>query len=177
MVHDAFSEGLIYGLRDQYVNFNPEHSLRANLDGLARQGKIFMTESLNLVFGETALDVARALNREPRVDVKNPHHFAHNAMTIGMVAREMTEQQLKEGVSWMPQHLLEGLSEAAMRTKVYGAIRNYVYTKLARIKPGSHELLEHTEVLVNEGPTSALYNRENILFYIKLIQATLMNKM
>ncbi len=166
LIHDAYSEGLIFGLRDAHSQFDPDISLRENLKELHAQEQILMTELLDGLFRE---EVVRKASEHGvfKLDIRDPHQFAKNAILIGTLAREITEMEEKTNCSWIPEAIAKDKSETAIRALAYLAIRNCAYRILGGIRPGLHDLTEHPERLLVVGPTAPAFNRENIPFIHK----------
>lgn len=166
-VHDAHSEGAIVGLRDHYRDFDTTKTMRENLLRLDGEGKIVMTESLEAILGQRISELAISKGVTEALDVKKASDLIFNATTIGNIAQEIAIEQEKEGFGWIPNGIKKDKTEASLRVIAYHLIRNRVYLDLAHIRTGHHDLLKHPETLVSVGPTSALYNRENIPFVQK----------
>ncbi len=159
VVHDAYSQGLIFGTRDTYNSFDSGKSLRANLLHLEEEGKIIMTETLDGNF--PIIEVAERLGLSTRLNVDNFEQIATNAITIGKVARAIAEN---EGISWIPNSFRERYQEEDLKILSYYAIRNTVYRTLGNINLGNHSLLKHPEQLIRVGPIGADFNVRNIPF-------------
>lgn len=151
-VHDAYSQGFIVGLRNEYRNFNPEFSLRINLLNLAKEGKILMTELLDSQFSPMVIEAAQKLGISPSLDISDYRKIGENAIKIGRVALDITREQEKEGFAFIPDAIKQGKSETAIRVLAYHAIRNVVYRILGNITAGDHEHEEHRENLIRVGP-------------------------
>lgn len=164
-VHDAYSQGFIVGLRDQYKNFGNNNSLRANLVRLHEKRKILMTEMLGDVFKQTIFDEAKKLGVENGyLDLSDYTQFGKNARRIGRIAKAITIQEEAKGYKWIPDSIKAGKSEAAVRVLAYHAIRNVVYRVVGNITPENNRLKDHPEKLIRVGPIGADYNIENIPF-------------
>ncbi len=178
MTHDAYSQGLIFGLKKVYDEknkhmFDPQASLRENLKKLHENGNILMTELLDERF-EGAIIEAAQVRGITQINSRDPKNLAENVMTIGHIAKEITQQEEESGFDWIPQHLrtyhneFSGEEESkpanVIRTLAYHAIRNSVYRILSGIPLGEHDLLEHPEQLIRVGPVGAAYNVETIPF-------------
>lgn len=163
LAHDAFSQGFIVGLRQEYKNLNESLSLRENLSKLSQAKKILMTESLDSGFRQTILDEAAKLGKS-RIDVNDFYKFAENAMLIGRIAQKLTMQEQEKGFQWLPDNIKQGKSDTAIKVFAYYALRNVVYRTLGNISSGQHHLLEHPERLIRVGPIGAEFNMQNIPF-------------
>ncbi len=166
-VHDAYSEGGIIGLRNQYRNFDRSLTLRENLIRMEEDRKILMTEALDGMFFERVERIASQKNVRKYIDIKDPSLIDSNAILIGEISREITEQEQEDGFLWIPSAVRDGMSETALKVLAYSSVRNSVYRILGGIRPGKHELEDHPERLVTIGPTSATFNRRNIPFVQK----------
>lgn len=173
LIHDAYSEGLIFGLRDAHSQFDPNISLRENLKELHDQEQILMTELLDGLFREEVLRRAYAEHGVDKLDIRDPHQFAKNARLIGTLAREITEVEEKNNFNWIPKTISKEKSQTAIKALAYLAIRNSVYRILGGIRPGMHDLTEHPERLLVVGPTAPAFNRENIPFIHKTARGPL----
>lgn len=151
-VHDAYSQGFIVGLRNEYRNFNPDLSLRINLLNLAKEGKILMTELLDSQFSSMVIEATQRLGISLSLDIGDHRKIAENVMKIGKVALDITREQEKEGFTFIPDAVKQGKSETAIRVLAYHAIRNVVYRILGNITAGDHEHEKHQESLIRVGP-------------------------
>jgi len=163
-VHDAHSQGLIYGLRYTYPRFDSNLSLRDNLLLLKENQLILMTEFLDPIFEEKIREKAKALGVEGNINMFDYYNFAPNIMLIGKIAKELTLEEEQKGFPWIPKAIIEDKTEVATRVLGYHAIRNSVYRVLGGIKPGAHNLLKHPERLIRIGPIGADFNVQNIPF-------------
>lgn len=161
MVHDAYSQGLIFGVRNEYQNFDSGITLRENLLTLGRQGKIVMTELLDDRF--PILETAEKMGLPYPIDVDSYEEIAKNAIAVGKIAQELTTQY---GISWLPKVFREnsGASDENLRVLSYYAIRNTVYRVIGDINVGKHILERHPEKLIRVGPIGADFNVKNIPF-------------
>ena len=170
MIHDSYSQGLVFGLRDAYLEglLDPEKPLRENMEDLHSTKKILMTELLDekLVDDIALAKQKLGIDGDKKIDIKDSHKFAENLILIGDITREIVEKQehSEEGFSWIPTDLKKDKTENTVRTLAYMAVRNSVYRDMANIQPGNHDLREHPEQLVRVGPTGATFNTENIAF-------------
>lgn len=161
MTHDIHSQGLIFGLRGKRLE--QEKSLAENLLTLQESGEILMTEMLDPRFEAAISDNARIYGID-KLNLRNPNELAQNMMTIGQIAKRITQQEEDKGFPWIPQDLKEGRPENVLRTLGYHAIRNSTNRILGGIAVGAHDLLEHPEQLIRVGPVGAAYNVETIPF-------------
>jgi hypothetical protein len=168
--HDAHTQGLVYGLRDANPQFNRNYTLRQNLNDLADKDEILMTERLAASFQERikAKSRERGISQTESLDIHDYRNFATNAIAIGEIAREITQEEEMAGFSWIPRALREYRTEKALRTLGYNAMRNATYLILADIKAGEHRLVHHPEQLIRLGRIGADFNVRTIAF----IQAT-----
>lgn len=164
LTHDAYSQGFIVGLRNEYKNFNKNLSLRQNLELLAARKKILMTEKFDEIFTQNIIDESTKMGVEGYIDVSDYEQFGKNAMLIGRIAKKITIQEEAKGYRWIPESIKDGKSQTAVRVLAYHAIRNTVYRVLGDIQPGQHMLQEHPEQLIRVGPIGSDYNIRNIAF-------------
>jgi hypothetical protein len=164
LVHDAYSQGIILGLRNSYEKFNHELSLRNNLELLAKNKNILMTEFLDPIFAENIIKEAQKRGITHPIDISNFYNFGQNAILIGEIARNITIEQEKENFPWIPESIKEDKTEVDVRVAAYHSIRNVVYRIMGGIKPGEHNLQEHPEKLIRVGPIGADFNVKNIPF-------------
>lgn len=190
MTHDAHSQGLIFGLRYQLWGTGTA-PLRDALTKLHQDGDILMTELLDPHLQETITAAAQDRGITSPLQIRNPEHFAQNMITVGEIAREITQEYEENGLpTWFqfPTDLLPGIKHApegptqdikdikltedmpeditenVKRTFIYHAIRNCVYRQLGDIKPGEHDLQEHPEQVIRVGPIGADFNVQTIPF-------------
>ena len=178
LTHDAYSQGLIFGLKNAYDNatqansemFDHSKSLRKNLINMHNNKQILMTELLRR---ELKDEIAQKAAKKGvfKLNLKNAEQFAHNYMTIGTIAREITEEHEKTGFSWIPDALKQddvdlsiSKSPNAIRALAYTAVQNCVYTELGNIQPSKHSLLRHPEQLIRVGNIGHAFNRNTIPF-------------
>lgn len=167
VVHDAYSQGLIVGLRDTYTQFDTRRSLRENLINLQRNGEIVMTEMLDDSFAQQMVDLAQKMGMSsPTLPIADYKQVAKNRIIIGQVAREATLQEEKDGYPFIPTKLLENQNSthASARSLTYHLLGNVAYRVLGGIQPGQHRLLQHPEQLIRIGPIGADFNITNIPF-------------
>ncbi len=169
MVHDSHSQGLIYGLRDAYLNgslsaVDSPEELRPTLEDLHFSGKIMMTELLDQQFSSKIDRVKRRLRDQlglpVELDLTNTDDFADSMMLTGLIAKGITEkyEDADPEFSWIPGQMKEDKSQEAVRTLAYTSVRNSAYRNLSNIVPGEHDLVEHPEQLVRAGSTGAPLN-------------------
>lgn len=164
MVHDAYSQGLIFGLREARHNFDRGLSLRDNLETLSANGEILMTEKLDDVFQGMILARAKEMGANALLDLDNIYEFGRNAILIGTIARELTKAEEATGFEWIPEHLKRDTDPRAVRALGYVAMRNSVRRILGNIVPGEHNLVDHTEQSIAIGPIRGDYNKNTIPF-------------
>lgn len=164
VIQDTHSQGLIYGLRDAYQRFDPRLSLRENLELLAKNKIILMTEFLDQIFAERVIKETQKRGINTPINMADYYNFGTNAILIGTIARDLTKEEEANGFHWMPKSIKEDKTEIATRVAAYHAIRNSVYRVLGGIKPGHHNLIKHPEKLIRVGPIGADFNVFNISF-------------
>ncbi len=151
--HDIHSQGLIFGIRSTYPEFNPNKSLRENLVEQHREGKIVMTEFLDDTFKARIHDVAESMFG-PDHEIANPldsTRLAQNIMKIGRIAKAITLEEEARGFDFIPEDLIKDATPTAKRVLAYTLIRNVVYRRLADIRAGHHPLLKHNEETIRVG--------------------------
>lgn len=163
IVHDAYTDGLIFGLREAADDFDPSMTLEENLLQKAAEGKILMTELLDESFGAAIFEEASKLGKV-RLDLKDPNQFSENVITIGEIAMKLTKDAEERGFNIIPDTIRKDKPNYAKRALVFTAFFNTVYRMLGRIEKGKNELEEHPEKLVSIGPIGALVNRTSIAF-------------
>lgn len=166
-IHDIYSEGAIVGLREHHKDFDHERTLRENLLIMTRENKIVTTKSLDDQFGGVIDELKIKKGIQGYLNLKDSGKFIENATLIGSISQEITIDEEKKEFQWIPEDIKKDKSPASLRVLGYHLIRNSVYRRLGHIIPGNHDLLHHPETLVSIGPTSALFNRENIPFVQK----------
>lgn len=167
LTHDAWTQGFIVGLRDQYKNFRKDLALKENLDGLSQEGKILRTTDLDEAFRKNIIDEALVEGID-KIDINDFTKFGENAMIIGKISLKLAKQEQENGFKFIPEVIRAGKSPTALRALAYHAIRNVVYRILGNIQPGAHDLLEHPEELTRLGPIGAEFNT----VHIPLVQNT-----
>lgn len=166
LVHDAHSQGFIVGLREAYKHFSPKLDLRSNLLRLADRREILMTEMLRNTFRIQIREQAAKIGF-PYLDITDPTKFADNIVALGTIAQQITEAEEARGFPWIPAHIKNGKSPAALKTLAYLSIRSTVYQELSNITVGNHTLTRHPERLIVAGPLAPIYNVNNIAFIEK----------
>lgn len=169
MVHDAHYESLIFGLKDALENpdnYDPALTLEQNLDNLYDKKQILMTTKLDEIFRDRIKAAASKMDIE-KLDSKDPKSFQDTTIALGKIAKLLAQQEESSGYSWIPETVREGKSEATLRAIAYVAIRNTAYRLLCDIRPGEHDLIDHSEELMVVGPTSPTYQRRSIPFVLK----------
>ena len=163
LVHDAYSQGFIIGLREGYKKFDHSKNLRENLEMLHENKAIIMTEKLE--FSEAIWAGAKEKGVESKIDINNYFNFAQNAILIGEIAKKITiQQEEKDNFSFIPSPIRENYKdETVLRVLAYHIIRNVVYRTLAEIKPGEHNLQHHIGKLVKASPVDTIHV-ENLAF-------------
>lgn len=164
LIHGAYSQEILVGLRNEYENFDESLSLRENLEKLAHEKKIIMSGLLDEIFRENILKEAKQMGVSHPLHVNEYTHFAKNGMIIGKIARAITKHEEKNEYSFIPNVLKKDKSEVAVRVLAYHIIRNCTYRILGNIHPGKHLLIKHPEQLIRIGPIGADYNIKNIPF-------------
>jgi hypothetical protein len=164
LTHDAYTQGIIVGLREQITNFDPQLLLRGNLMELHRQHKILVSQLLDNSFKGTIIDMARSVGVNSPLDVVDYKHVGRNSIIIGKIARDIAAQEEEAGFGWIPDCVKDAKSERSIRALGYVSLWNIVYRTLGDIKPGQHMLQEHPERLARIGPIGADFNIENIPF-------------
>lgn len=164
LVHDAHSQGFILGLRKAHESFDTNLTLRQNLEFLEQNKMILMTEKLKPIFYDRIVEEAAKKNISLPINMRNYYNFANNAILIGNIARELTEQEETNEFSFIPRTIKKDKTEIALRVAAYHCIRNVVYRVLGGITPGKHDLARHPEKLIRVGPIGADFNVENIPF-------------
>ncbi len=162
--HDAYSQGLIFGLKEARHEFKRDTTLRQNLIELAHNGKILMTELLDRRFRQQIKDMARDLGFDDDIDLNDFRHFGRNQILISKIALEITKQQETAGFEWIPPHLINGVDTRAVRALGYTALRNVTRRVLGNIQLGDHELQDHPEQVIRIGPIGADFNIQAIPF-------------
>lgn len=164
IVHDAYSQGIIFGLKNRYKEFDPNRSLRENLLEMHRRRKIIMTEELDHAFHQRIEELdAERFPGKGEIDPLDPTKLAENMIRIGSIARELTEAERELGFRFLPEELVKGFSEEDKLSLAYALLRNVVYRKLANIEPGAHALLEHNEEWIRIGYGGPL-NQDHVAF-------------
>lgn len=164
LVHDAYSQGFIVGLRDVYDKFNPQFSLRENLLRLASERKILMTEQLDDVLSQDIFDLAERMGSVRAIDVRDFTRFAENMILINGIAREISARQETQDFPFIPDSIKDGKSKNAVRVIGYDSVRNTVYRVLGNFSHGRNPLTRHPEQLIRFGPIGADFNVANIPF-------------
>lgn len=164
MVHDAYSQGLIFGLKDARKRFDPQRPLRENLISLWKSGDILMTEKLDQLFRLKVYQKATQNGFTNDFNLDDPRYFAKNTMLIGNTALEIAKEEEENGFTWIPDHLKDGKDPRAVRALAYTAIRNSTRRIIGGITSEHHDLTRHPEQTIVVGPISADNNRENIPF-------------
>lgn len=162
--HDAYSQGLIFGLKDARHKFDRNKKLRDNLVDLHHQGEILMTELLDAPFYQRIRNMAGDFGFHNYIDLNDINHFGRNNILISEIAREITRQEEEKGFAWIPKRLIDGKDERAVRALGYVSMRNVVRRVLGNIKLGDHELIEHPEQIIRVGPIGADNNIQVIPF-------------
>ncbi len=168
MTHDIHSQGLIFGLRHAYKEFDPHLSLRKNLLKLASEDHIVMTELLTQQFAEKIISAAKKLDKSfgpkhPK-DLRNYLEFTKNTILLSSVALMLTQQAEQEEFTFIPQQLLKDCSDSCMRALAYHLLRNAVYQVVGGIKPGDHPFIHHPERVLRTGTIGADFNGATIPF-------------
>lgn len=162
--HDAYSQGLIFGLKDARHKFDREKLLRQNLLDLTHNGDILMTELLDRKFRQQIMDMAGDQGFHDYIDLNDYEHYGRNQVLISKIALEISKQEEASGFDWVPSKLLEGKDERAVRALGYVALRNVVRRVLGNIVLGEHGLQEHPEQIIRVGPIGADFNIQAIPF-------------
>lgn len=163
LVHDAYSQGLIVGLKEARKDLNLGLNLRENLLDLASHRKIIMTEALKNTFRKRIRDVAKSL-RVSNLDLRDPTKFADNIIALGSVSQEITRIEEGRGYPFIPESIKGGKSEVVFRTLAYTLIRSTVYQELGNVTVGNHSLITHPEQLIVAGHLSPIFNVNTIAF-------------
>lgn len=169
-VHDAYTQGLIFGLKDAHLHFDPDLSLRNNLLKLAERRQILMTERLADDFQEEIETRITTKGIQLPLEITDYTKFGKNAIAIGMIAREICQEEERKGFQWIPESLRrQAKTDEALRALAYTAIRNATYMIAAGIKTNEgvksdHWLRQHPEKLIRVGRIGADYNLRNIAF-------------
>jgi len=164
VVHDAHSQGLIYGLRNAYQKFNENYPLRKNLELLAQNRLILMTELLDDVFRDIIIEKAKERDVNDFINIEDFYDLANNAILIGSIAKEITQEEENNGYQWLPRAIRDGKTDTTIRVAAYHVIRNVTYRVLGNIEPGNHSLERHPEKLIRVGSIGADFNVKNIPF-------------
>jgi hypothetical protein len=169
--HDIYSQGLIWGIRDAYQDFDRDRSLRENLVLMHDQGRVVMAEQLDTAFGERihAMD-ARFFGEGDKINPFDYRHLAENLIRIERTARTLArEEERTDFSSFLPKGLIKDVSPVAARVLAYTLLRNIVYRTLAEIQPGNHPLIKHNErsISVRIGKAKTPIAVENIPLVVK----------
>lgn len=155
MTHDAYSQGLIFGLKEARHKFDKEKSLRDNLLDLAHSDDILMTELLDSHFYQRVTNRAAELGYHDFINLKDINHFGRNTILIGKIAREITMETEEQGFPWIPRNLIDSADQRAVRALGYITVRNVTRRVLGNIMKGNHDLIDHPEQLIAIGPIRA----------------------
>lgn len=167
--HDAYSQGLIFGLKSVYdqkgadAMFDRDINLRENLLQLHNNKKIVMTELLDETLKQEVLNKFAQTGESSLLELRNPRNLAKNMQIIGRIAMEINQSMESAGFPFIPDSLKVS-DDKVNKTISFIAIRNSVYRILGNIKPGNHNLLHHPEQIIRVGPVGAAYNVETIPF-------------
>lgn len=164
MTHDAYSQGLTFGLKDARDKFSPQKTLRQNLEALHHSKDILMTELLDARFYQQIMNIADSYGFHDYINLTDVEHFGRNSVLIGRIALEITKLEEQKGFEWIPAGLIEKNDERAVRALGYVAVRNVVRRVMGNIRKGDHELMEHPEQLIRIGPIGANNNIRVIPF-------------
>jgi hypothetical protein len=168
ITHDAYSQGLIVGLKDTYPEFDENKTLRENLLDLHRNRKIVMTEMLDHAFHTRINELDNELFGDlGGMNPLDPKMLAKNLIRIGNIARQLTLEEERKNFRFIPEHLLENASDGDKRSLGYTLLRNIVYRTLSDIEPGAHALLEHNEQWIRIGYGGPL-NIDNVSFVLRI---------
>ncbi len=162
LVHDAYSQGFIVGLREGHKEFLQELSLRENLLRLAEQRKILMTELLDDRYRQDIIDMSARMGVVYPLDINDYNQFGSNAITIGTVARELSLREQENGFDFIPNRIRDDSTPTALRVLGYHALRNVVARVLGDERAGARS--RHPEKLIRIGPIGADFNIQNIPF-------------
>lgn len=165
--HDLHSQGVIIGLGTAWKYLKEGQSLRQNLLRLHEEKRLVMSELLLDGYRKKILEEASSRDpqfaRAKRLDYRDPAAFAQNAILIGRVTQELTQEEEKREYPFLPQ-AIRRLDEIAQRIAAYHLLRNTVYLVLGGIEPGKHWLLHHPEQVLRIGPIGADFNVKTVAF-------------
>ena len=162
--HDAASQGLIFGLKlryDEYGEnmFDKSKSLRDNLEDMHNNKQILMTELLANELEESIREEARSRFIFNDINIENTKLLATNLINIGQIAKTLTEKHKATNFDFIPNGIKGGLSEKALNTLAYTAIRNCVFRVLTGY---GDKLQDHKEQFVSIGtPMPGPFNVNN----------------
>ncbi len=170
MIHDSYSQGLIFGLKNLYDKkgsagmFDKTRSLRDNLILLHKNKNILMTEMMDDILNEEILRCAASRGIKDKLDIRNPEKLGENIIHISQIAKEITTQQEKTDFPFIPLAVRAEKPDISTRALAYMAIRNSTYRLLSGIIPGKHDLIEHPEQLIRVGPIGQAFNVRTLSF-------------